>query len=189
MAKYNPPGQLPVSQRQLAIYLGISPSLMNMAAGRQLSRNLPAGSLQKLAALEVSHDNIKKSKRPQRSLLKPGPEVARQADVLIDKMSMAADYYGARAKVLQRKLDAMISKQQEDIEWLNTIDQKLLTFRTNKEPRGDYHWFQNQHTTVSERLIRSSIVMQVKLKLEIELAKATAGINRSLVLKLRKEIK
>jgi len=185
---HKPINHLPVSQKELANYLGISPTMLNLAEGKQLSRNLPAGLSGKLAALGLSHHNTKISKRPKRSFAISQPKISRELAVVSDRMELDVDYYSAKAKVLQRKLDEMVSKYTGDIQWLNTVEDRMEALAGKKEFKKDHNWFENQHLVVLERLEKTGIVTQVKLEMQVELAKARAAINRKLLMKLRNKV-
>ena len=177
----------PVSQRQLAGFLNVSPSLMNMSEGKSISRNLPGAASRKLADLLQTYNN-QRNRKPAKAAVELNPWHNRQAGEFVEQMTTRSEHYQAKAKVLQRKLSGMITSYHEDMGWLNTIDHLLENFSGDKK-ETEFKWLENQKVLVTERLLKSDTLVQAKLKLQIEMAIATAGITKSHCQKLKKEIK
>ncbi|HMK03024.1 MAG TPA: hypothetical protein VK489_02490 [Ferruginibacter sp.] len=107
-----------------------------------------------------------------------------QAAALASKLKADMDYYNAKARVLQTKLNEMLNSYEADMQWLNTVEERLETLRVTKETKMDRLWFGNQQALVSERLERTGIVAQVKLEMQVEMVKAKAAISKNLLQKL-----
>jgi len=185
MFRHKPLKHLPVTRRELAVYLGISPSLLSMSESGSL-RSMPSALSVKLTELAASHERSKRGRKPKRSMARVSPLVNKEAKNLAEKMKLDAEHYSMKALVLKRKLENMIRSYKEDEQWLKTVEERLAVFTAAGALKADHRWFKNQEMVVKERMERSGIIEQVKLEMQVELAKSKAGINRSLLKKLKK---
>ncbi len=190
MKRYRLPKLFPVSQRQLAQYLGISPSMMNMAESpRHPSHNLSSASSIKLAELVLAHQQEQKAGSPGVSVRKRQETFNRDAAKVIKTLEQVADFSLSRAKVLTRSLADMTAREQADSQWLNTVDRLLATLPVNKETKGDRTWLELQQLLVIKRLQKNGRLEQAKLQMQVQMEKAKAAINRAMIKKLKKEMK
>lgn len=184
------PKLFPVSQRQLAQYLGISPSMMNMAESpRHPSHNLSSASSIKLAELILAHQHGQKAGTPGASARKRQEAFNSDAGKAIKTLELVADHSLGRAKVLARSLADMNAREQADSQWLNTVDRLLAALPKNKQSANDRIWLEYQQQPVLKRLQKNGRLEQANLEMQIKLEKAKAAINRALIKKLKKEIK
>ncbi|HMU09128.1 MAG TPA: hypothetical protein PKC54_03925 [Ferruginibacter sp.] len=190
MKKRRAPKEIPVTQRDLAAYLGISASMFHMAeSGRYTSHNLSSASSLKMAELILAHQQAQKSGSPGASLRKRQEAFNRDAGKVIKTLELVADHSFSRAKVLTRSLAEMTEREQADSQWLNTVDRLLATLAGNKETKGDRAWLELQQLLVIKRLQKNGRLEQAKLQMQIQLEKAKAAINRAMIKKLKKEMK
>lgn len=186
--KKRQPGPLPVSQRALAAYLGVSSSLLNMInTGRHGDRQLGADQSKKSTDLSLAHLQSQKPHAPGPSIKKMQKSVAEDCARLATKMSGKAEYAAANMAVLGDQLDDMSRNHQRDREWINTVDYLLTKLPNSRESENDRIWLQNQEKIVLKRLEKNGLASQVKLGAQIEMEKARARIYGAAVKKLQKK--
>jgi len=185
MRRQRKPRQFPVSQRELAVYYGISPTLLSMTeTGRHGPRNLSSGSLKKKREIFLAHEQTKNSNAYTTSLKKIQDRIAIKCEQLAKKMSGDANYADSTATVLKRRLDEMVRNEQQDSHWMKTLDLLLARLPKTKESANDRIWLENQQVVTEERLQKNGRLAQVKLETQIELEKARARIYRDILKKL-----
>ncbi|HMK05161.1 MAG TPA: hypothetical protein VK489_13245 [Ferruginibacter sp.] len=110
-----------LSQRDLAGYLGVSLSFVAMSeAGK---RSLPMEAFTKLAALEIDMEKSRASKKPGASVKQLQKKLREQEDKMAAKLAERSETSSYRTKMLERKLEELGKKQQDQLAWLNLIDQ------------------------------------------------------------------
>lgn len=190
MKKRRAPKEIPVTQRDLAAYLGISASMLHMAeSSKYSSHNLSSASSIKLAELVLAHQQAQKAGSPGASLRKRQEVFNRDAAKAIKTLELVADHSLSRARVLARRLADMTAREQADSQWLNTADRLLAAIAVNKETKGDRTWLELQQLLVIKRLQKNGRLEQAKLHMQIQMEKAKAAITRAMVKKLKREIK
>ncbi len=186
MARPPKAGILPVSQKDLAAYLGISPTMMALSQGKGSSRSLKSTANLRLAKLQNTHLQLLKLKKDYEPVLRPyqRKEMAARAK----RMETDGDWYEARAGHLQKKLDLLKEKHETAKQWMNSIEHLLENLPGTKESKGEKIWLNNQHAVTAENLERTGPLAQLKLNMEIEWMLARARISRSAAGELRKLI-
>ncbi len=179
MKKQNP-GLLPVSQRDLAAYLGISVTLLSMTnTGRHGARQLgPAPSL-KMAALLLAHVQAQKPHPPGPTRIKMQKKAAETCHSVAKVMQIDARYATHHVPLLRNRLNEMRSAQQQDMEWLNTLELLFARLASAEEPKGDKIWLEHQKELVLKRLQKNGLSAQVKLEVQIEMEEARARIYKA----------
>jgi hypothetical protein len=186
--KKQKPGTLPVSQRALAAYLGISATLMSMTnTGRHGARALGDAKSKKWEHLLMAHLQSQKTAAPGPSIKKmqkgSADACARLAELMLGNANNAA----AHLPVLGHQLDEMARNQQQDTEWMNTVDHLLAKLPNSRESANDRIWLKNQQEIVLKRLQKNGLQAQVKLEVQLEMEKARARIYRDALKKLLKK--
>ena len=190
MKRYRSPKEIPVSQRQLAHYLGVSPSMLHMSeSGRYMYHSLSTGSSKKKAGLVLAHQQAQKAGKPGPSALKRQETFNADAAKTIKRLELEADYALSKAKVFARRLAAMSAQEQADSQWLNTVDMMLATLPHNKESKNDRIWFNEQQAQVLQRLKKNGPLARAKLEMQVKMEKAKAAIIRMMIKKLKEEMK
>jgi hypothetical protein len=178
----------PVNQRDLAAYLGISGTLLSMTeTGRHGERQLGSASSKKMTELMLAHLQSQKANTPSASLKKMQARLADDCTGLAKRMLQDADRADAHAAILKRGLDEMAGKEQQDIYWLQTVDQLLAALPNTRESAKDRKWLEIQQSIVLRRLEKNGRLAQVKLETQIEMEKARARVYRDLQKKLLKK--
>jgi hypothetical protein len=181
MKKYKKPQLLPVSQRQLAQYLGISSSMMHMAeSSRHPAHQLSTAASGKLTALMLAHVQQEKKrggpswKNLQRSIIQRAGEEQ-------GLMEATAAHTEARVKVLASRLKQMQQQEAADRQWLNTIDHLLAKPADTKAGQAGRNWLVKQQVLTEERLLKHSWLQQAKLAMQMEQEQLKAvGIRKML---------
>jgi len=176
---------LPVSQRKLAQYLGISSSMMHMAEStRHPSHQLSAAASGKLTARAVAHlqQQNKRDGRLWQNLQRSIAERAGEKRSLLETTIAHAE---SRAKVLANKLKQMQQQEAADRQWLNTIDHLQAKAGDGKAGQADRKWLANQQALAEERLLKHSWLQQAKLAMQIEQEQLKAVSIRKLLRRLK----
>lgn len=166
------PFKLPVPQSELAAYMGISGSQYSMTStGRHGNRQFSSVASKKLTDLFAVHLQVQASAvtGPAVSAIdeRSKQDAAKLAGILL-KDAQLCEY---RSKTLQKRLEEMILKANNDRHWLNTLDHLLgITDPTDKAAE----WFRYQHMIVTKRVQKNGLVAQAKLEMRIALEKARA---------------
>jgi len=177
--------EIPVSQRELAVYLGISASMMHMArSGKYVYHSLSFPLLKKLAGLIMAQEEVQKTGQTGHSFQLVQDKVNTDIAETIATLEMDASYLESKAPISQAKLEAMINREREDRDWLNTVDHLLANIPDTKDKDKDRRWLEIQQTTVSARLKKNGKLAQVKVQLQIEVDKARAKACREAVERL-----
>lgn len=181
MKKYKKPELLPVSQRQLAQYLGISSSMMHMAeSSRHPAHQLSTAASGKLTALVIAHLQQQK-KQDGRSWQKLQRSIVQRAGERQALMEATAAHAEAKIKVLANRLKQMLQQEAEDRQWLNTTDHLLEKLADTKANHDDRTWLANQQALAGARLLKHSWLQQAKLAMQIEQEQLKAvGIRKLL---------
>jgi len=128
----------PVSQRDLAAYLGVSATMLNLShTGRHGGRNLRSGASKKYAELMLAHQQTPKTAIPNTSLRKEHTGSGEESAKLSRKILIESKYAHAKSKVLKHKLEEMKAKEQEDLRWLKTVERLLSEINGNKIKSND----------------------------------------------------
>jgi preprotein translocase subunit SecD len=185
MKKHKKEELLPVSQRQLAQYLGISSSMMHMAeSSRHPAHQLSTAGSGKLTALVVAHVQQQK-KRGGRSWLKLQRSIVQRVGEERSLLETTATHAEARAKVLVNRLKQMQQQEAADRHWLNTTDHVLENLAAAKANQADRTWLANQQALAEERLLKHSWLQQAKLAMQIEQEQLKAAGIRKLLKQLK----
>ena len=188
MKKHKPDEVFPVSQRELAAYLGISATLLSMTkTGRHGDRGLTTGPSKKMEDLVVAHQQSQQFKAQTVIKKRMEDSSARDCARLAKLMLQDADHADAHVTILKRRLDEMTGNEQQDLHWMNTVDLLLANLPKNKESARDRVWLENQQEMVLSRLQKNGRPAQVKLEAQLEMEKARARIYRDMEKKLRKK--
>ena len=176
---------LPVSQRQLAQYLGISSSMMHMAeSSRHPSHQLSTAASGKLTALMLAHVQQQKKrdglslKNLQRSI----KQLAAKEQAMLEISAADAE---DRASVLANRLKQMQQQEAADRQWLNTMDHLLEKTADTKAGQADRKWLANQQALAEARLLKHSWLQQEKLAVQIEQEQMKAISTRKLLKQLK----
>ena len=176
---------LPVSQRQVAQYLGISSSMMHMAeSSRHPSHQLSAAASGKLAALLAAHVQQQK-KRGGRSWQNLQRRIIQEVTKRQALLETTAAHAEARAKVLANRLKQMQQQEAADRHWLNTTDHLLENLADTKANQADRKWLVNQQALAGERLLKHSWLQQAKLAMQVEKEQLKAVGIRKLLKQLK----
>jgi hypothetical protein len=176
---------LPVSQRQLAQYLGISSSMMHMAeSSRHPSHQLSAAASGKMAALVLAHVQQQK-KRDGRSWQNLQHSIMQDLAKKRALLETTAAHAEARAKQLANRLKQMQQQETADRQWLNTIDHLPAKPAGTKAGQADRKWLANQQALTEERLLKHSWLQQAKLAMQIEQQQLKAVGIRKLLKQLK----
>jgi transcriptional regulator with XRE-family HTH domain len=176
---------LPLSQRQVAQYLGISSSMMHMAeSSRHPSHQLSVAASGKLAALILVHLQQQKKKNG-RSWQNLQRSIAERAVKERDLLEATADHAEARVTVLANKMKQMQEQEAEDRQWLNTTDHLLEKLADVKANQADRKWLAKQQALAEQRLLKHSWLQQVKLAMQIEQEQLKAACTRKLLKQLK----
>jgi transcriptional regulator with XRE-family HTH domain len=176
---------LPVSQRQLAQYLGISSSMMHMAeSSRHPSHQLSAAASGKLTALVLAHLQQQK-KRGGRSWQKLQGRIIQDVTKKRPLLEATAIHTEAKVKVLANRLKQMKQQEAADRQWLNTIDHLLAKPADTKAGQADRKWLANQQALAEARLLKHSWLQQAKLEVQIEQEQLKAAGIRKLLKQLK----
>ena len=176
---------LPVSQRQLAQYLGISSSMMHMAeSSKHPSHQLSTAASGKLTALMLAR--VQQEKKPggpswqklQRSIL----QNAEKKRLLLEATASQAEY---RAVELAKRLKQMQQQEVADRQWLNTVDHLHERTADGKAGQTDRKWLANQQALTEGRLLKHSWLQQAKLEMRIEQEQLKAVGIRKLLKQLK----
>jgi hypothetical protein len=185
MKKYKKQEGLPVSQRQLAQYLGISSSMMHMAeSSRHPSHQLSTAASGKLTALMLAHVQQQK-KRGGRSWQNLQRSIVQRAGERQALMEATAAHAEAKVKVLANRLKQMQQQEATDRQWLNTIDHLLAKPAGTKAGQADRKWLANQQALAEERLLKHSWLQHAKLAMQIEQEQLKAVGIRKLLKQLK----
>jgi hypothetical protein len=185
MKKHKKDDLLPVSQRQLAQYLGISSSMMHMAeSSRHPAHQLSTAASGKLTALVVAHVQQQK-KRGGRSWQKLQQSIIQDITKKRALLETTATHAEARAKVLANKLKQMQQQEAADRQWLNTTDHLMEKTADTKAGQADRTWLANQQALAEERLLKHSWLQQAKLAMQIEQEQLKAVGTRKLLKQLK----
>jgi hypothetical protein len=185
MKKYKKPELLPVSQRQLAQYLGISSSMMHMAeSSRHPSHQLSTAASGKLTALMLAHvqQQKKRNGRSWQNLQRSIVQDVTKKRALLETTAIHAE---ARAKELAKRLKQMQQQETSDRQWLNTIDHLLEKTADGKAGEADRKWLKNQQALAEERLLKHSWLQQEKLAMRIEQEQLKVVCTMKLLKKLK----
>jgi transcriptional regulator with XRE-family HTH domain len=172
---------LPVSQRQLAQYLGISSSMMHMAeSNKHPSHQLSTAASGKLAALMLAHIQQQK-KQDGRSWQRLQRSIIQELTKKRASLESTAVYAEERARELAKRLKQMQQQEAADRQWLNTMDHVHERTTDGKGGQADRKWLENQQALAGERLLKHSWLQQAKLAIQIEQEQLKAvGIRKLL---------
>jgi hypothetical protein len=176
---------VPVSQRQLAQYLGISSSMMHMAeSSRHPAHQLSTAASGKLTALMLAHVQQQK-KRGGRSWQNLQRSIIQDATKKRSLLETTAAHAEAKIIVLANRLKQMQQQEAVDRQWLNTTDHLLEKPAGTKASQADRKWLANQQALAEERLLKHSWLLQAKLAMQIEQEQLKAVCTRKLLKQLK----
>jgi len=112
-------------------------------------------------------------------------KLSEQEDKMAAKLAERAEAYSYRTKMLERKLDELSKKQEDQLAWLNLIDQRLADLPENKNSRTERLWFENQQMDAAKRLLRMNKQM-VKLGYDVEVLRAVVEVGQRYFGRLKK---
>jgi hypothetical protein len=186
--KKHKPGPLPISQRAIAAYLGISATLLSMTnTGRHGARALGDAKSKKWEHLLMAHLQSQKTAAPGPSIKKMQKGSADACTMLAKEMLGKANHAAAHVPLLELQLNEMARNQQQDTEWMNTVDHLLAKLPHSRESANDRIWLRNQQEIALERVKKNSLPEQVKLEVLLEMEKARARIYKDALKKLQKK--
>jgi hypothetical protein len=188
MKKYKKPELLPVSQRQLAHYLGISSSMMHMAeSSRHPAHQLSTAASGKLTALMLAHVQQQKKRggRSWQNLQRRIIQELTKRQALLESTAALAE---ARVTVLVNRLKQMPQQETADRQWLNTTDHLLEKLADVKANQADRKWLANQQALAEQRLLKHSWLQQAKLEMQIEQEQLKAAGIRTLLKQLKMKV-
>jgi len=163
-----------LSQQEMAHYLGVSQSLI--AKSEAGWRSLPLEAFKKLAALEIDLEKNRSAKKTGISLKQLQKKLTEQDNKAAEKMQDRSEDARYKVKMFERKLEALSKKQQDQLAWLNLIDQRLATLPENKSTKVERLWFENQQMDVTKRLLRMNKEIG-KLGYDIEMLRAVVEVG------------
>jgi predicted transcriptional regulator len=172
-----------LSQTDIANYLCVSLSLVAM--WEKNKRSLPKEAHKKIAALEIALEKNKGNQKISGSVRQLQKKFDEHNNKVAKKMQIKTSTHRPKANMLERRLDETIKKQQDQISWLNFLDQKLATSAENKTTKADRDWFVIQQLEVSKRLEKTNKEI-TKLSYDIDLLRAVADVHERHVQRLRK---
>jgi hypothetical protein len=184
----------PVSQQELANYLGVSVTLLSMTkTGRHGTRELPTKASLKMTKLLEAHVLSEKANPHSPSLTKRKEESRALYNQLAKWLLDEASLLESKAKRGKVQLDKMLKTVAEDEHWIRTVDLLLAELTDDKDSAKDLNWLEHQKLITLERLDKNGLRAQVKLETQIELNKEKARLykaaHRKLMSRMRKEVK
>jgi hypothetical protein len=181
---------LPVSQRDLANYLSVSPTLLSMThSGRHGTRGLGSAPSTKLAYLTLAYHASKKSGKAGKSLRQYDQSSLKRCTKLIEQLDADATHALAYVKILRRRLRDMVQNEKEYTQWLNTIDEMLSKLPKDKASTHDRLWIGVQQVVTLKKLQKIGLDVQAKLEIKIEMEMARARVYRKMRRRLLKQVK
>ncbi len=194
MKKYKPTGIFPISQQDLAAYLGVSVTLLSMTkTGRHGNRQFSPSVSLKMTKLQEAYLLSEKTKPDSPSLAKMKDASPDQYSRLAKIMLAEAKYIDLQAKLLKCRLDKMVRTVEEGERWIRTVEQLLASLPDVKESGKDRKWLENQKAVTLTRLQKNGWLARLKLETQIETKKAKARLYKAaqekLMSRLQKEVK
>jgi hypothetical protein len=178
---------IPASQRELAAYIGISGTLMNMAyTGRHGNRRLNNAASARLTDLTQAHVQAQQPGAPDPTLEKLQERAADSCARTVIKMRGEIRYAEAHVVVLEEQLKEIKEKEQQGRQWLRTVDLFLTKLSKTKGSANDLVWFKFQQQKVLKTIEKNGLTEQIKLELKIETEKAKVIIYKKMIKKLLK---
>ena len=179
---------IPATQREMAAYIGISGTLMNMAyTGRHGKRHLNDTASARLTDLTMAHVQAQQPGATTPPALEKLQERAADSCArAIAEMQMEMRYTKAHVVVLEEQLKEIKEKEQQCRQWLRTVDLFLANLSKAKVPANDLVWFKFQQQKVLKTIEKNELAEQIKLELKIETEKSKVIIYRKLIKKLLK---
>lgn len=172
---------IPVSQNQLAAYLGIKSSTLSMGNSTKYKRKLPSAASQKLAYLHQDFELMEfQPKKPGRSSVEIKVSANKALKKEYNRLLIEVKYFEARAVELVRRFDEMCSLYRQNLRWLHVLDSRLAASPTKNERT----WLDYQQVVTIERIVKNGEVAQFKLQLDIEMARAKATTYRNIARKI-----
>lgn len=177
--------ELPVSQKDLAKYLGVSTTLLSMThTGKHGSRQLGSSSLIKKAELVFAYQQFGKTAAKIISIRKTETRFSKDPAKREERILLDAQYAHSLSCILQERLDEMIKKEKEDLNWLNTVDQLLATLPKTQKTKGDRLWLGLQQDVILKRLEKNNRLVQARLEIRIGTEKIKARVLKDFHKKL-----
>lgn len=171
--------KIPVTQQELAQYLGISSTLL--ALHEQGARSISSKATIRMAELEMAMDSHLKTtaktiKQPvvDKAFLEMATTVSRRAATQRKKVM-----------AIQRRLERKNAVHEQLQAWYSFIQKKMTSLPVNKDTRGDHLWLGLQEDKFSRKL-KSWDKEKLQLQLQAELAQAAAAVHESFEARLRK---
>jgi hypothetical protein len=166
----------PLSGRQVAAYLGVSPSQFCMSnSNSYMNRQLGPGQSLKITELMQAHMLAQSGSSP--SIKKLQKQDGNDCACLADKMKLDARYHSLRIPGLQQRLNDMKTKVERDTAWLNTLDRLIAKLPPETKPKSPERiWLENQDVLVLERLKKNGPLAQMKLEVQIAMEQAKARV-------------
>ncbi len=148
-----------------------------MANSTKYKRKLPLGVSQKLAELYQDFELMEfHPQKPGRSSVQIKALANKALREEYNKLLREAKYFEAGASILAKRLDEMCHQFGQDIRWLHVIDARLAATPTNNERK----WLDYQQVVTIERIKKNGALVQFKLQLDIEMARAKATTYRNI---------
>ena len=161
-----------LSQMDLAIYLGITRSLLSLV--EKDIRSLPTAALVKFSELERQLAGINQNKKRKTAL--PEEKINARRKEAIKKIKYQCLWHERQKALAEQELEAMIETEKNMLAWKSVMEQTLK--RAENADTLRYKWLQVQRDKVEDRLLASSHVEQEILNNKIELNAAAAEIYR-----------
>ena len=166
--------RLQLTQQQLAGYLGISRSWVNLAEMNK--RELSSQQWIRLVELAAIHEHPEKAAR---SFNKAKP--VDEEEVLHGmKMENHARKCLYKAETIQRKLDKMKAQYDLAISWQQTMEQRLATLPETEEHLQERKWLEMELSGIPEKLRQCGELEQSKLRRKASLLRAEGAVDNLL---------
>ena len=168
---------MPVSQADLAAYVGVSGALLTMAGdSRYGKRQLSSAASSKLLQLTNTYLEVQHAGIQGPSLLNAMQKASNQLVVKADMMRKEAELFQSRAALLQAKLDQMTMRETHYSHWLNTVDHLLSRLPDSAGEGNDRIWLEYQKVMTVKKLERVGTMPQLKLSIRLETERAKARV-------------
>lgn len=168
--------RLSLTQDQLAGFLGISRSQVNMV--EQAVRELENKLWLRLVELVTLHEQKGKAKKakPFKLPKQHHEEIARHAR----KMESHAKSCQLKADLQQAKLDKMKQQYEQIISWLQTVELRLAKLPATEKHAIERKWLEMEQAAGPIKLRQCGELEQGKLRRKVHLLRAAGEINNVL---------
>ena len=168
--------RLNLTQEQLAGYLGISRSLVNLIELGM--RELENSKWIRLVELVTLHEHEGKAAKARafKKPKQPDEETARHAQKMLNHARICTH----RAELLEAKLDKMKNQYEQTISWLQTVELRLANLPATAVCEQERKWLLVEQAEAPLKLRQCGEVEQGKLKRKVHLLRAEVEVNNRL---------